>query len=292
MFENSKEKNLQELQNCVKFINFALNQEPADSNDLKTVEKLRTLRDKINNNKDIIPIGDIHGDPLLFLGWMVLSGAAMIDYDNPAIKHKTGKKDVNGNEIEIDIFNIKPNPNYNGKLVFLGDYIDRGPSSESIFFSLTNFLQLQKEQGRTNVTALLGNHETNLFYSRSSEKNPNIARELKNNISLFKLCHIDGDNIYSHTNMFSDEVTYGDKTDSLSPDNNIGIDEYILRTLKISLADSRISFIKQKGRIILQIPDDKNLEIFKQILDFYGKKDHTKDEIENFSKNVNKFKYL
>lgn len=191
MSEETKEEKLQRMRDFVQLMCLANDPSINESEiqELEAIAKLRQLKNEIYNKEEPIPIGDIHGDSLLFLGWMLSSGAATIDQNNPIIEHRT--KNSSGEDIITNIFNLKPNPDFNGKLVFLGDYIDRGPDSEAILLTLINFLNDQKVQGLDNVVSILGNHEINILKRVDDSA---IKMELENNLQLFKLIHVIGDN--------------------------------------------------------------------------------------------------
>lgn len=65
--------------------------------------------------------------------------------------------DIHGSYMQlVDLLN-KVNPNfYLDKIIFLGDYIDRGPNSYEVIQLLIN---LQKKYGKEHIVLLRGNHE-------------------------------------------------------------------------------------------------------------------------------------
>lgn len=65
--------------------------------------------------------------------------------------------DIHGNYKELKELLNKLNPDLNhDKLIFLGDYIDRGPNSYNVIQFL---IELQKNHGEDKVILLKGNHE-------------------------------------------------------------------------------------------------------------------------------------
>lgn len=86
-----------------------------------------------------------------------------------------------------------------GKIIFLGDYIDRGPDSDKVC------LELMYPPENWEFVCLMGNHEDMLVSSRPREghaayqilmnpKKDAIVDWIKN----LKLYHIEGDNIFAH----------------------------------------------------------------------------------------------
>ena len=66
--------------------------------------------------------------------------------------------DVHGNYEELMDLLDKINPNLRqDKLIYLGDYIDRGPQSYKVIRFL---IDLQNKYGKEHVVLLRGNHET------------------------------------------------------------------------------------------------------------------------------------
>jgi len=65
--------------------------------------------------------------------------------------------DIHGNYKELNELLSKINPDYhNYELIFLGDYIDRGPDSYHVIKLL---IALQKKYGKDHIILLRGNHE-------------------------------------------------------------------------------------------------------------------------------------
>lgn len=118
MSEETREEKLQRMNNFVKLVSFVENSDTNETGEPEPalVTKLKQLKSKIYNKKEPIPIGDIHGDSQLFLAWMLLSGAATIDQENPIIEYIT--ENVGEENVATDIFNLRPNPNFRGNLIF------------------------------------------------------------------------------------------------------------------------------------------------------------------------------
>lgn len=65
--------------------------------------------------------------------------------------------DIHGNYKELNELLSKINPDFNNdELIFLGDYIDRGPDSYHVIQLL---ITLQKRYGKNHIILLRGNHE-------------------------------------------------------------------------------------------------------------------------------------
>ena len=65
--------------------------------------------------------------------------------------------DIHGNYKELKELLSNINPDYhNDELIFLGDYIDRGPDSYHVIQLL---ITLQEKHGKNNIILLKGNHE-------------------------------------------------------------------------------------------------------------------------------------
>ncbi len=120
--------------------------------DEETLKEMRLSEHHIISQKLIIPLkstviikGDIHGDHETI----------------PALLNKLEKKGKfkDGHILQHNLF-----------LVFLGDYIDRGPDSIKVIKQITDL----KEKNPQNVFLLRGNHETPLFVlSVKNKKDPN-----------------------------------------------------------------------------------------------------------------------
>lgn len=284
MSEETREEKLQRMNNFVKLVSFVENSDTNETGEPEPalVTKLKQLKSKIYNKKEPIPIGDIHGDSQLFLAWMLLSGAATIDQENPIIEYIT--ENVGGENVATDIFNLRPNPNFRGNLIFLGDYIDRGSDSQNILISLTDFLKKQKSQGLQNVIPLLGNHEIRILENPESALTKEelvIKKELEENLQLFKLLYVKENNVYAHTNPFSNEVySVVDKGRSYR------IDDYILRKMRYDANNDRIEQIRESrdfGKLVSQ----EDTKTFSSILDFYKRNRHTKNGIKKYVNHVN-----
>lgn len=105
--------------------------------------------------------------------------------------------------------------------------------------------------------------------------------ELENNLHLFKLIHIIGDNIYSHTNTFSDDVyPVGDKKESYK------IDVHIINKLRVHTNNERIEQIK-KNKDFGTLVSPEHAKNFSRILNYYNKEEHTKNGIKRYADNVN-----
>ena len=89
-------------------------------------------------------IGDLHGDAGCAKHWVHRTGLVDGNYSDPASWTWTDPR---------------------SKLVFMGDYIDRGPQARAVL----QFVNALIERFPTHVHALLGNHELNLLIDRARE---------------------------------------------------------------------------------------------------------------------------
>ena len=99
-----------------------------------------------------------------------------------------------------------------GKLIFLGDYVDRGKYSFEVIETIKD---LQKKYGNDKVIALLGNHEDSLLDAYETniytdEQRGTLKSYKKNNANLdvewlesLPLYHIDGDYFFVHAGVNS-----------------------------------------------------------------------------------------
>ena len=286
-------------------------QKDDEPEEIKNLRKIKEEIDEYCKDGKPFPIGDIHGDPVLFVSYMVLSGNATLDKDKPIVEKIVKGRD--DNNCIVETFNLKPNHDCKNKIVFLGDYIDRGPDSENILYSLIDFLKLQKNAELENVIPILGNHDTgflrkgylnpnNFVFTKILEKClkdegtnieydlenpmesenkilPALQQKLKDNLDLFKLCYLDDKGrIYTHAQALSEsDISYND----INFDKQL--EDYIANTLKFEVNSERLDAIENEINKRISDPSIKteedtkylkkvqNLKVLKSLVDFYKK---------------------
>ncbi|MDR1150550.1 MAG: metallophosphoesterase, partial [Clostridiales bacterium] len=134
------------------------------------------MRAQANRGKPIF-VGDIHGNLFALVKPLLESGAAtirephIIFVNNTTLEiYDSFEKGMasNGGDVSkfTPIFNLEPNKNFNGKITFLGDYIDEGLYSEEVvtmmrfFQSKIHELHLAQEHPlNSGIVKIPGNHE-------------------------------------------------------------------------------------------------------------------------------------
>ncbi|MBF0314426.1 MAG: metallophosphoesterase [Oligoflexia bacterium] len=145
---------------------------------------------------DHVVVGDIHGYLLGILQPLLLSGFASIDKAHPFVVFDTKNDraisleeclrmdELKASTSLVIIPNLKLNINNNinhNRIVFLGDYLDRGElDAESLLTLLWLMRQVPVKEKNAPIKVLLGNHEIDLLRSPSFPQiNPGFGHGLE-----------------------------------------------------------------------------------------------------------------
>ena len=113
---------------------------------------------------------DFHGSAASFVSSLVNSEVARFVADEPEIiyfnistnnTYKTLREANSSCEDKRDIipiFNLEPNPKFDGAYTYGGDIIDRDPYSVNLYCSMLNLVMKGQVNGK-NISYLIGNHE-------------------------------------------------------------------------------------------------------------------------------------
>lgn len=107
-------------------------------------------------------IGDIHGDVICAISWVNRTGL---------IQNLLNDNDVDDSATVYDKLNNPTEWKWNNEqasLVFMGDYVDKGPTSKQTVEFVKNLTDVFPNK----VTAILGNHELELLRDRDSRMAP------------------------------------------------------------------------------------------------------------------------
>jgi hypothetical protein len=144
-------------------------------------EKAKVTQLESNPNSTII-VGDIHGYIYSVVEPLVYSKIASLDenellipfdmktnqtVDCSAVLTKDGANYVKENLILVPNMILPPTATNSQKMVFLGDYFDRGQYSKEVLYTLLNLHQQQKHLPfkQKPLVTLLGNHDTDFLVS-------------------------------------------------------------------------------------------------------------------------------
>jgi hypothetical protein len=125
-------------------------------------ECLASNRECVANSpslSSVFVIGDIHGDAICAISWVIRAGLVSNLLNDDAIQQSTSS---------IPLYKQLNDPskwiwtNDNASLVFMGDYVDKGPTARQT----VEFVRDLTIAFPTKVTAILGNHELELLRDR------------------------------------------------------------------------------------------------------------------------------
>ena len=113
------------------------------------------------SSSSVYVIGDLHGDAICAVTWVNRTGLIANLFD---------KELLSSTETTLPLYKKLSNPsewgwtNDNAKLVFMGDYVDKGPTSRQT----VEFVKDLTTAFPDRVTAILGNHELELLRDREA----------------------------------------------------------------------------------------------------------------------------
>ncbi len=158
------------------------------SSNLKEIQNSGDFYDRsVQESKDKeIHVSDTHADLLAFLGPGIKSGAFIFKKnEDPFVFYNTKtKKMISVDDIETDVNtdnsikniiclpNVEINKDFKGKIIYAGDFIDRGKQSEESFYLVYNLLNQNHyvNDEEEKVIFQTGNHEISLSQGKLSNK--------------------------------------------------------------------------------------------------------------------------
>mmetsp|Transcript_5537 Transcript_5537/g.7275 ORF Transcript_5537/g.7275 Transcript_5537/m.7275 type:complete len:488 (-) Transcript_5537:180-1643(-) len=121
----------------------------------------------LSSPKAVYVIGDLHGDVHCAKHWVQRTGLIIEEKDEEETTDTTTTHDNNNNKKKNKNNNkFKWIGNENSHLVFVGDYVDKGPTSRQTI----EFVKALTDQFPKQVTALMGNHEMELLLDRDEKR--------------------------------------------------------------------------------------------------------------------------